>query len=221
MLSRLARCAGLMTFTLAAVAGRSAFSCDTGARGMNILAVQHEGPLAINMNQPVLFVMVDLHGVGGELGLIAVMVVIVPPCCCCSRGESSRSPHPPADPADGGTAAAGTPAGDDGTAGMWTARVRCCALGALPPDKLLPDRQPLRGRGAWVYVFGVGSLAALGVAIVSGFGLALGGPDWRHYNPAGHLLQQPAPVERAVHGPARHRPVWGKFWMAAWRGCWT
>ena len=36
-------------------------------------------------------------------------------------------------------------------------------------------------------MFGVGSLAALGVAIVSGFALALGGPDWWHYNPAGHF----------------------------------
>ena len=56
-----------------------------------------------------------------------------------------------------------------------------------PPGKLLPDRQPAYV-ASWVYVFGVGSLAALGVASVSGFALALGGPDWWHYNLVGHFF---------------------------------
>jgi hypothetical protein len=67
---------------------------------------------------------------------------------------------------------------------MWTARVRRRALAALPPYKLLPDRQPAYV-SSWVYVFGVASLAALGAAIVSGFVIALGGTDWWHTNPAG------------------------------------
>lgn len=47
---------GPMTFTSAAMAGGcSAVSRNAGARDMNILAVQHGGPLAINMNQPVSF----------------------------------------------------------------------------------------------------------------------------------------------------------------------
>ena len=66
-----------------------------------------------------------------------------------------------------------TPAGagelpDDGTAGLWTARLRRRALRTLPPGKLLPDSQPAYV-ASWIYVFGVGSLAALGVAIVTGF----------------------------------------------------
>ncbi len=90
---------------------------------------------------------------------------------------------------------------------MWTARLRRRAVRALPPGKLLPDRQPAYV-ASWIYVFGVGSMAALGMAIVSGFALAIGGPDWWHYNSVGPLLQQHAPVERrAVHGPAGHPPV--------------
>ena len=67
-------------------------------------------------------------------------------------------------------------------------------------------------------MFGVGSLAALGVAIVSGFGLALGGPDWWHYNPAGHFFNSLHlwSVELFMALLVIH--LWGKFWMAAWRG---
>ena len=106
---------------------------------------------------------------------------------------------------------------DDGTAGMWTARVRRRALRSLPPGKLLPDTQPAYV-ASWIYVFGVGSLAALGVAIVSGFGLALGGPDWWHYNPLGHFFNSLHlwSVELFMALLVIH--LWGKFWMAAWRG---
>jgi hypothetical protein len=126
---------------------------------MNILAVQHGGPLAINMNQPGSFLHWSIFTVSvANLVLIAVMVVIF--------GAALLLPFPR------GVREEPAPAGDDGTAGMWTARVRRRALEALPPGKLLPDRQPAYV-ASWVYVFGVGSLAALGVAIVSGFGLAL------------------------------------------------
>ena len=50
---------------------------------------------------------------------------------------------------------------------MWTARARRWALGTFPPRKLLPDRQPAYV-SSWVYVFGVASLAALGVALGAG-----------------------------------------------------
>ena len=71
---------------------------------------------------------------------------------------------------------------------------------------------------SWVYVFGVGSLAALGVVIVSGFALALGGPDWWHYNPLGHFFNSLHlwSVELFMALLVIH--LWAKFWMAAWRG---
>jgi hypothetical protein len=48
------------------------------------------------------------------------------------------------------------------------------------------DHRPARV-ASWVYVFGVAALAALAVAIVSGFAPALGGADWWHYNPVGRV----------------------------------
>ena len=186
---------------------------------MNIVVVQHGGSLAIDMNQPGSFLHWSIFTVSvANLVLIAVMVVIFGAALLLPFPRGVREePAPAGDPADGSTAAAGTPAGDDGTAGMWTARVRRRALAALPPGKLLPDRQPAYV-ASWVYVFGVGSLAALGVAIVSGLGLALGGPDWWHYNPVGHFFNSLHlwSVELFMALLVIH--LWGKFWMAAWRG---
>ncbi len=71
---------------------------------------------------------------------------------------------------------------------------------------------------SWVYVFGVASLAALGVAIVSGFAIAVGGTDWWHTNPVGHFFNSMHlwSVELFMAFMVIH--LWGKFWMAAWRG---
>ena len=100
---------------------------------------------------------------------------------------------------------------------MWTARFRRRTLAVLPPDKLLPDRQPAYV-ASWVYVFGVASLAALFMAIVSGFTIALGGTDWWHTNPVGHFFNSVHlwSVELFMAFLVIH--LWGKFWMAAWRG---
>ena len=105
----------------------------------------------------------------------------------------------------------------DGTADMWTSRVRRFGLRFLPPGKLLPDSQPAYV-ASWVYVFGVATLAALGVAIVSGLAIALGGPDWWHYNAVGHFFNSLHlwSVELFMAFMVIH--LWGKFWMAAWRG---
>ena len=190
--------------------------------------VPHVGPLAINMNQPGSFVHWSIFDVSvANLVLIAVMVAIFGAALLIPfpRGHGKDLAGVDGDPADGDAGAASParsavparPAGDDGTADLWTARLRRAALRTLPPGKLLPDSQPAYV-ASWIYVFGVGALAALGVAIVSGFGLALGGPDWWHYNPLGHFFNSLHlwSVELFMALLVIH--LWGKFWMAAWRG---
>jgi hypothetical protein len=177
------------------------------------------GPLAINLNQTGSYLHWSIFTVSvANLVLIAVMVVIF--------GAALLLPFPkghPVEPAAAGDEAESSLHGeaaavaDDDAARMWTARVRRGALRLLPPGKLLPDRQPAYV-ASWAYVFGVASLAALGVAIVSGFALALGGPDWWHYNSVGHFCNSLHlwSVELFMALLVIH--LWAKFWMAAWRG---
>jgi Cytochrome b(N-terminal)/b6/petB len=173
------------------------------------------------MNQPATFVHWSIFDVTvANLVLIAVMVAIF--------GAALLLPFPKgrlveaADGAVDADVAAEAELPGDGTAGLWTARLRRRALRTLPPAKLLPDSQPAYV-ASWIYVFGVGSLAALAVAIVSGFGLALGGPDWWHYNPVGHFFNSLHVWSVELFMALLVIHLWGKFWMAAWRGrrTWT
>jgi ubiquinol-cytochrome c reductase cytochrome b subunit len=108
-------------------------------------------------------------------------------------------------------------AGAPDTSRMWTSRIRNRALRELPPDKLLPDRQPAYV-SSWIYVFGVATIAAFVVVLVSGAVLALKGPQWFHVSKTGlffnslHLWS----VELFFFCMVIH--LWGKFFMAAWRG---
>ncbi|MGH3255985.1 MAG: cytochrome b N-terminal domain-containing protein [Streptosporangiaceae bacterium] len=174
--------------------------------------------MALNLNQPGSYLHWNVFTISvANLVLIAVMVVIF--------GAALLLPFPgrrrragevrDADPVEATGAADLVVA--EGDERMWTARVRRRALTALPPGKLLPDRQPAYV-SSWIYVFGVGALAAFGVAIVSGFTIALGGTDWWHTNPVGHFFNSLHlwSVELFMALLVIH--LWGKFWMAAWRG---
>jgi quinol-cytochrome oxidoreductase complex cytochrome b subunit len=99
----------------------------------------------------------------------------------------------------------------------WTEKVRRRAVGALPPEKLLPDSQPSY-MSSWIYVFGVLTLTALIVIIASGSILALKGPDWWHVTGVGHFFNSIHlwSVELFFFFMVIH--LWGKYWMAAWRG---
>jgi hypothetical protein len=192
---------------------------------MDLLTAAGHGVLATDLNSPGTYLNWSIFSVSvANLVLIAVMVVIF--------GAALLLPFP----GRHGTYAPDTPASGDDESGhpadvavqapadsadpdsrMWTARVRRRALALLPPGKLLPDRQPAYV-ASWVYVFGVATLAALGMAIVSGFAIALGGADWWHTNPVGHFFNSVHlwSVELFMAFMVIH--LWGKFWMAAWRG---
>ena len=99
----------------------------------------------------------------------------------------------------------------------WTVKVREAGVAALPPEKLLPDGQPTYV-ASWIYMFGVASIAALIVIVTSGSILALKGPAWWHYTGIGHFFNSIHlwSVELFFFAMVVH--LWGKFWMAAWRG---
>ncbi len=99
----------------------------------------------------------------------------------------------------------------------WTAAVRERAVGALPPEKLLPDTQPVY-MASWIYIFGVLSLVSLMLIIASGVILGLKGPGWWHFTGVGHFFNSIHlwSVELFFFFMVIH--LWGKYWMAAWRG---
>jgi hypothetical protein len=186
----------------------------------------------VNLDQPGRYLHWSIFSVSeANLVLIGVMVVIFGLALLLpfpgSRGASKLGTAPPG---DGQTEEGAHLAGHAKEHGayeeavepapgekMWSAWLRNTAMRLLPPGKLLPDVQPAFVC-SWIYVFGVATLAALGVACASGFAIALGGPDWWHTNPVGHFFNSLHlwSVELFMAFMVIH--LWGKFWMAAWRG---
>ena len=100
---------------------------------------------------------------------------------------------------------------------QWTTRLRKRATGHLPPEKLLPDTQPAYV-SSWIYVFGVTTLAALMMVILSGIILAIRGPQWWHSSSIGHFVNSTHLWSVEIFFFAMIVHLWGKFFMAAWRG---
>ncbi|MFD5467224.1 cytochrome b N-terminal domain-containing protein [Kitasatospora sp. NPDC127059] len=99
----------------------------------------------------------------------------------------------------------------------WTGAVRRFAVRRLPPEKLLPGTQPAY-MSSWIYVFGVLTVSSLVVVLVSGGVLALEGPGWWHASGVGRFVNSVHlwSVELFMAVMVIH--LWGKFFMAAWRG---
>ena len=180
------------------------------------IALAGHAPVAIDLNQPGTYLNWNIFTISvANLVLIAVMVAIFGAALLLPFPGRRRPLEPAQEATDPGEPAAYQAAPGDER--MWTARVRRQAVTTLPPNKLLPDRQPAYV-ASWVYIFGVASLAAFVIVIVSGFAIALGGPDWWHTNPVGHFFNSLHlwSVELFMALLVIH--LWGKFWMAAWRG---
>jgi len=116
---------------------------------------------------------------------------------------TSVAPAPAPAPAGGGTS--------------WTGRLRGWLTGLVPPGEALPERQPTYV-SSWIYVFGVLTLAALAVVLLSGGLLAVGGVAWWHTSSLGLFVNSTHlwSVELFFVFMVVH--LWGQFWMAAWRG---
>ncbi len=100
---------------------------------------------------------------------------------------------------------------------QWTTRLRHRVAHRLPPEKMLPDTQPAYV-ASWIYVFGVTTLSALAVVILSGFILALKGPQWWHASGIGHFVNSLHLWSVEIFFFAMVIHLWGKYFMAAWRG---
>ena len=103
------------------------------------------------------------------------------------------------------------------SAPTWTGRVRTRGLAAFPPERLLPDTQPVYV-ASWIYVFGVLTLAAFVVILASGGVLALAGPAWWHTSSVGHFFNSIHLLSTELFFFFMVVHLWGKFFMAAWRG---
>ena len=175
---------------------------------------------AVNLNGPGRYLHWSVFQVSeANLVLIGVMVVIFGAALVLPfpKGHGVRPAGTSEPVVDSPPLAGSSTVSADDTSTMWTARLRNRALSLLPPGKLLPDEQPAYV-ASWIYVFGVASLAALAIAIVSGAAIALGGVDWWHTNSVGHFFNSLHlwSVELFMALIVIH--LWGKFWMAAWRG---
>jgi ubiquinol-cytochrome c reductase cytochrome b subunit len=98
-----------------------------------------------------------------------------------------------------------------------TARLRSRLERTVPAGEALPDRQPAYV-SSWIYVFGVATLAGFVVILVSGLVLALGGTAWWHTSSLGHFVNSVHLWSVELFFVTMVIHLWGKFWMAAWRG---
>ena len=99
----------------------------------------------------------------------------------------------------------------------WTVRTRSQIVGLVPPGQALPDRQPAYV-ASWIYVFGVVTMAAFVVVIATGCVLGLGGTVWWHSSGLGHFVNSTHLWSTELFFAAMVIHLWGKFFMAAWRG---
>jgi ubiquinol-cytochrome c reductase cytochrome b subunit len=99
----------------------------------------------------------------------------------------------------------------------WTAALKDRLSRTLPADQVLPDRQPAYV-ASWIYVFGVLTLAGLLVVVGSGVVLSIGGSLWWHTSSLGHFVNSVHLWSVELFFACMVIHLWGKFWMAAWRG---
>ncbi|MDR6864382.1 cytochrome b N-terminal domain-containing protein [Phycicoccus sp. 3266] len=99
----------------------------------------------------------------------------------------------------------------------WTVWLRDRVSRTVPEGQVLPDRQPAYV-ASWIYVFGVLTLASLLVVVLTGMALSLGGVGWWHTSSLGRYVNSLHLWSVELFFVVMVIHLWGKFWMAAWRG---
>ncbi len=99
----------------------------------------------------------------------------------------------------------------------WTVVLRDRITRMVPKGQWLPDRQP-EYMQSWIYVFGMATLASLVVIVGSGIVLSIGGSTWWHTSAFGHYVNSVHLWSVEIFFVVLVIHLWGKFWMAAWRG---
>jgi quinol-cytochrome oxidoreductase complex cytochrome b subunit len=98
----------------------------------------------------------------------------------------------------------------------WTGALSRWVDSKLPAHRLFPDRQPAYV-GSWVYVFGVCTIAALIIVILSGVVLSFFGPQWWHISPEGRFFNSLHFWSVQLFFAFMVMHLWGQYFMAAWR----
>jgi hypothetical protein len=100
--------------------------------------------------------------------------------------------------------------------GSWTFAIRRYLLQALPPEHLLPERQPAFVR-SWTYVLSAITLASLVWVVISGAVCAFFGPQWWHVSPQGRFFNSLHFWSTQVFFVFMVLHLWAQFFGAGWR----
>jgi ubiquinol-cytochrome c reductase cytochrome b subunit len=100
--------------------------------------------------------------------------------------------------------------------GNWTSRLRGLISRTWPWHQLLPDRQP-GFVASWMYLFGVGAIAALAWIIASGVILVIFGPTWWHVTSAGKFVNSVHFWSVQLFFICTVLHLWAQYLMAGWR----
>ena len=148
--------------------------------------------------------------IGGMIALFVIALLVPFP-----RHKAVAKPLEPATPDVTGSVpdAAAEQAVDDGN---WTRGTRNAITRRWPWHQLLPDKQP-RYVASWVYMFGVGAIAALVWIIISGMILVFFGPTWWHVSSTGKFVNSIHFWSVQLFFAFTVIHLWGQFFMAGWR----
>jgi len=98
----------------------------------------------------------------------------------------------------------------------WTRGLRSWIEAQVPMEELLPDQLPAYV-DSYVYLFGVLTLSAFILLVVSGLVLVMAGPQWWHISGVGRFVNSIHfwGVQAFFFFMVLH--LWAQFFMAAWR----